>query len=103
MKMPSMKISLPSLLLSAIFIAAVFYLNTTFSFASDDCMYGLQSAAASDGIPPHLGTLANAFAENWRDGYRPVVHIAARIFTGCFDKGVFNAANTIMACLFALC
>lgn len=94
-------------LLVLIFLGAILFLNWTFSFCSDDCIYGLSSTLGGNGVPQHLGTFSNAWIENWNDGYRPIVHIFVRIFTGCFDKWVFNIANTIMmagliVCMFRL-
>lgn len=99
------KNSLLMWLLGALFFSAILFLNWTFSFSSDDCTYALIGTGAWDnnGVPPHLCTIANAWIENWHDGYRPVVHFFARIFTGCFDKWVFNIANTCMMGLLVLC
>ena len=95
--------SYASWFLGVIFLAAILFLNWSFSFSSDDCFYALSSTLTRDGVPLHLGTIANAWIENWHDGYRPVVHLFVRIFTGCFDKWVFNLANTAMMGLFVMC
>ena len=90
-------------LLGAIFLVSILYLNWTYSFSSDDCVYALSSVQPTNGVRPPLGTIENAWLENWHDGHRPVVHIFVRIFTGCFDKWVFNFANTAMMGIFVFC
>ena len=85
------------------YLGAIFFLNWSFSFSSDDCFYALGTALSPNGIPEHLGSLSNAWMANWNDGYRPIVHLFVRIFTGCFDKWVFNIANTAMMGLLVLC
>ena len=86
----------------AIFGAFILYMNACYHFASDDCAYGLQHLQRSDVLPLH-GSIITAWHENWADGYRPIPHLFARIFCGCFPKLVFNIANTLMLLMLILC
>lgn len=102
----------PWLILVA-FVGFIYAMNVTYSFCSDDCYYGI---AATDNTPPRsesqavieppvrLDSFSAVWVENIRDGYRPVVHFFARLFTGWLGKVAFNVANTAMmgALLFLL-
>ena len=110
---------LPWALLGA-FLALIFALNTTFSFCSDDCVYGLTWKAPSNETfhwspgaslleAQAMGTtfsradsLVRVWEANAMDGYRPVVHFFARLFTGWWGKGAFNVANTAVMGLLLL-
>ena len=99
--------NIPACILVVFFLGCILFLNWTYSFSSDDCAYALKTINCTDTIPHHLGTIGNAFIENCLDGHRPVVHLFVRIFTGCFDKWVFDIANTCMlgclvACIFVM-
>lgn len=90
----------PVVALLGLYLLAILFLNCTFRFCSDDCSFGLCGAIGPDGIPPHLAAIPNAWRWTLNDGYRPIAHFIGRIFTGCFDKWVFNLANTaMMGCL----
>ncbi len=78
------------------FLGVVYYLNTCFTFSSDDCWYGLSSIIGDDGVHVRLRGLGNIWNENVADGYRPVVHFFVRLFTGWLNKGCFDFANTVM-------
>ena len=73
------------------FLVFVFWLNHLTPFCSDDYGYGLISGSAE-----RLGTVMNAWTENWRDGHRPVVHFLVRLFAGVTGKPLFNFCNTVM-------
>ena len=82
----------PFVILSA-FLGMILFLNWSYVFISDDCFYG---SICVDGHWQHLETIATAFSETLKDLHRPVVHFIVRVFTGCFDKWIFNLANTAM-------
>lgn len=85
------------MMLLAAFLAFVLFLNATYHFCSDDCVYAVSPLTnALVGNP--LTACGLAFSE----GYRPVAHAFCRVFTGCFDKSVFNLLNTVMAGLLVL-
>lgn len=83
-------------LLFAGFLACILFLNFTSSYCSDDCIMGIGIHISGGCAPERLGTLSNAWRENFLHGYRPVVHLPARIFAGCCDKWMFDIANTAM-------
>ncbi len=101
----------PWMLLGA-FLALIFALNVSFSFCSDDCVYGLTwevppndtfhwspgasllEAKAAGTTFSRADNLRSVWEANVADGYRPVVHFFARAFTGWLGKGAFNVANT---------
>lgn len=73
------------------FLGMILFMNWTYSFSADDCFYG----AVFDGEKwTKVGTIWNALMVSIVDLHRPVVHFFARVFAGCFDKWVFNVANT---------
>lgn len=84
----------PCLILVA-FLVLVYVQNATYSFCSDDCVYALAQVSGEDSVA-RLGSLGAVWIENILDGYRPVVHFFARLFTGWLGKGAFNVANTVM-------
>lgn len=84
------------------FLGVVFVLNVCYSFSSDDCVYGLAWQGVEGSIRPRLSGWSTVWAENVADGYRPVVHLFARLFTGWLGKGAFNVANTAMLGLLLL-
>ena len=81
------------------FLGMILFLNWSYVFISDDCFYG---SVCVNGHWRHLGTVATALSETLKDLHRPVVHFIVRVFTGCFDKWVFNLANTAMMGLLLL-
>ena len=81
----------------AAFLLFVFFLNTTFHYCSDDCNYGVSPLTNA-----LVGNPLTACGLAFSDGYRPVAHTFCRVFTGCFDKSVFNFFNTAMAGLLVL-
>ena len=81
------------------FLGVILFLNWSYVFISDDCFYG---SICVDGQWQHLGSIVTAFTETLKDMHRPVVHFIVRVFTGCFDKWVFNVANTVMMGLLLL-
>lgn len=83
------------------FLGAVLFMNCCYSFVSDDAIYGTVHHSGME-YESRIGTLTRAWCENVADGYRPVVHLFVRAFTGCFDKWVFNACNTLMMGCFML-
>ena len=82
-----------------VFLGVVYALNCTFEFCSDDCYYGCvqRAGAVFEGVRPQIGSLGELWREMLADGYRPVVHVFARLFTGVLGKGAFNVANSAMA------
>ena len=78
------------------FLAGILILNFMAPLCSDDFIMGTGFHIADGEAPKRLGTLVNAWRENFLHGYRPIVHLPVRIFTGCCDKWVFNIANTAM-------
>ena len=83
------------------FLAVIWGLNACSPFSSDDFLYGIAPQAV-DGVRPRLGSLAMVWQATLADGYRPVVHVVERIFTGVVEKSVFNVANTVVMGLFLL-
>lgn len=93
--MKSWRAWIPWVLFGA-FLGVVFILNVCYSFSSDDCVYALAWQVPEGAIRPRLGSWAMVWAENVADGYRPVVHLFARLFAGWWGKGAFNLVNTAM-------
>ncbi len=84
-----------------VFLGVIWGLNACSPFSSDDFLYGIVPQAV-DGVRPRLGSLAMVWQATLADGYRPVVHVVERIFTGVVEKSVFNVANTVVMGLFLL-
>ena len=92
-----MKASWGKVLLWMSFLSFVFFMNAMYHFCSDDCNY-----AVSPLTNALVGNPLTACGLAFSDGYRPVAHTFCRVFTGCFDKSVFNFFNTAMAGLLVL-
>lgn len=76
------------------FVGMMFFLNWVFPWCSDDNNYGILWTG-SEWV--RLGSIWNAFKIGVMDPHRPFVHLITRIFTGCFDKWVFNVVNALVA------
>lgn len=85
-----------------VFLAYIWWMNTCFLFSSDDCVYALTNVPGKGGVPVPLASVSQVLGETIADGYRPIVHFFVRLFTGLFEKPIFDIANTLMMGCFLL-
>lgn len=76
-----------------VFLCVILFLNWCYQFCSDDCFYG---SFWLNGVGQRLGSISNVLTVTLKDPHRPFVHFLVRMFSGCFDKWVFNVCNTLM-------
>lgn len=86
-------------LVSMIFFVFMWSLNSLTTWGSDDVFYG---CVFKNAHLQKLQDLSVAWFANIADGYRPIVHLLARIFCGCLDKWLFNVLNAGVAFLLVM-